>query len=83
MRNAIAIVSIIFVLSGCGGSSQDEPAPFPPAPATLSEPTLEATAATFAGAASAPTGDEPALPNLVPTRLSTVKSDNRRSCRFV
>jgi hypothetical protein len=67
MRNAIAIVSIIFVLSGCGGSSQDEPAPFPPAPATLSEPALEATAATFAGAASTPTGDEPALPNLVPS----------------
>ena len=72
MRNVIATMICVSLLAACGGggSSNDAPtvAAVPAAaPATLLDPGMEEAAATFAPTASAPTGGDPALPNLVPS----------------
>ena len=72
MRNVIATMICVSLLAACGGggSSNDAPtvaAVAAPPPATLLDPGMEEAAATFAPTASAPTGGDPALPNLVPS----------------
>ena len=68
VKSTVGIISSILVLTACGGSSDDQPAAVAaPAATELSDPALEAAAATFADTASAPTGGDPALPNLVPS----------------
>ena len=66
MRNTlVTIVSILF-LASCGGSSSDDQPAAAPEP-SLADPALEQAAAIFAATTFAPTGGVPALPNLVPT----------------
>lgn len=65
MRNALAITASIFILTACGGSSDDPPAAAPEA--SLIDPAVVQTAAEYAESAFAPTGGHSALPNLVPT----------------
>lgn len=72
MRNVITTMICVSILAACGGggSSNDAPtvaAVAAPPPATLLDPGMEEAAATFAPTASAPTGGDPALPNLVPS----------------
>jgi len=68
MRNTTAMTATILLLAACGGSSPDAPVVAAPLDSQLTDPAMEAAAATFAGAAFAPTGGPPALPNLVPTQ---------------
>ena len=67
MRNVIATVICILVLAACGGSSGDAPTVAASPSATLLDPGMEEAAAMFAATAAAPTGGDPALPNLVPS----------------
>ncbi len=68
VKSTVGIISSILVLTACGGSSDDQPAAVAaPAATELSDPALEAAAATFADTAFAPTGGHAALPNMVPT----------------
>jgi len=58
----------LIVLSACGGSSSDDPAPAAGAQeAPLSDGGLGELAASFGDAPFMPDGDPPALPNLLPT----------------
>ena len=66
VRSAVAITASLFILTACGGSSND-PVPTATPEATLTDPALEALAAQFAESAFAPTAGHAALPNLVPT----------------
>ena len=66
MRTALTAALGILLLTSCGGSSSDDPAPAAQE-ASLIDPALEEAATVFAATAFAPTGGLPALPNLVPT----------------
>ena len=68
VKSTVGMMASILIFTACGGSSDDQPvAVAAPAAMELSDPALEAAAATFADTAFAPTGGHAVLPNMVPT----------------